>query len=49
MITEANNRSQAVSQERKAWVAPVVQKMRAGEAEAGPNPFRPEGAFGMGS
>lgn len=34
---------------RKPWTPPRVAVMRAGEAEAGPDPINPEGAFGMGS
>lgn len=35
--------------DRKPWIAPQVQKMRAEDAEAGPNPLSPEGAFAFGS
>jgi hypothetical protein len=30
---------------RRAWVRPVVSKMRAGDAEIGPNPDNADGAF----
>ncbi len=33
---------------RQAWVAPTVNRLEAGAAEAGPNPIRPEG-LAMGS
>lgn len=30
---------------RRAWVRPVVSKMKAGDAELGPNPDNPDGGF----
>jgi hypothetical protein len=33
---------------RQAWIAPTVNRLEAGAAEAGPNPIRPEG-LAMGS
>lgn len=35
--------------ERRVWIAPKITCVRAGDAEAGPNPVRPEGAFAQGS
>lgn len=34
---------------RRPWIAPELRTMRAGSAEAGPNPIAPEGAFAIGS
>lgn len=34
---------------RKPWSPPRYSRIRAGEAELGANPIRPEGAFAMGS
>lgn len=30
---------------RRAWVRPIVSKMKAGDAEIGPNPDNADGAF----
>jgi hypothetical protein len=35
--------------ERRPWVRPRVAKIRAGEAELGANPIKPDGAFSVGS
>lgn len=34
---------------RRPWISPELRTMRAGSAEAGPNPVNPEGAFAVGS
>ena len=34
---------------REAWVKPDVARIRAGEAELGPNPVIPEGTFAKNS
>lgn len=34
---------------RRPWIAPELRTMRAGSAEAGPNPVSPEGVFAIGS
>jgi hypothetical protein len=41
--------SHALPAGRKPWVKPVVRTIRARDAEAGANPVRTEGAFGLGS
>lgn len=33
----------------RPWLKPELRVMRAGSAEAGPNPVAPEGAFAFGS
>jgi len=34
---------------RKTWTSPRLEKIPAGDAEAGPTPIGPEGPFGTGS
>ena len=33
------------AQARRAWVRPAVSRMKAGDAEVGPNPDNADGAF----
>lgn len=48
MPTEKNFTETELPQ-RNDWVTPEVRRMRAGDAEAGANPIRPEGIFAQGS
>lgn len=34
---------------RRPWISPELRTMRAGSAEAGPNPVDPEGVFAVAS
>lgn len=39
----------AAPPEAQPWIRPEVVRMRAGDAEVGANPLRPEGPIAMGS
>ncbi|MFA6112365.1 MAG: hypothetical protein WC729_00165 [Sphingomonas sp.] len=41
--------TQRASQPRRAWVAPRVEKMKAGDAENSFDPIIPDGALSFGS
>lgn len=47
--TPAATDTSGVDTTRRPWIAPELRTMRAGSAEAGPNPVAPEGAFALGS
>ena len=45
----AKNDATTSTPQRRAWVAPVVSRMKAGAAENGPTPTRQDGVFSSGS
>jgi hypothetical protein len=51
-MDQANNRSALntpQASEAQPWTAPKIVRMRAGDAEIGGNPNRPEGPIAFGS
>jgi hypothetical protein len=45
-VTEGNPSRQS---QARPWISPQVVRLRAGDAETGVNPARPEGSFAFGS
>ena len=48
-MKQVDTRSRAQPAPRRAWVAPRVEKMKAGDAENSFDPIIPDGAFSFGS